>query len=251
MQAALTAAESGHEVILCEKNSRLGGSILCEDNVPFKKYLKKYIQQRERMIANAGIDLRLNTEVTPERARSFNANVIIAAIGAEAVKPDIPGIDGPNVIAAATAYEKPGMVKDTAVILGGGLVGSELAIYLASLGKKACIVEMADSLNFSGNHLHGSAITAQVQIDSIDVHLKTKAKRIDEGGVWCDTPQGEQYIKGGSVVYAVGYKPLNNKAAAFYDCAEHFHPLGDCVLVQNIGEATAAAMTIASDIGRY
>ena len=53
MQAALTAAENGHEVILCEKSGRLGGRIRCEENVPFKKHLKRYIEQRERLLAKA------------------------------------------------------------------------------------------------------------------------------------------------------------------------------------------------------
>ena len=37
MQAALTAAERGHEVILCEKSDRLGGVLRCEERVPFKR----------------------------------------------------------------------------------------------------------------------------------------------------------------------------------------------------------------------
>ena len=41
MQAALTAAERGHEVILCEKAGRLGGALRCEEQVPFKRLLRR------------------------------------------------------------------------------------------------------------------------------------------------------------------------------------------------------------------
>jgi pyruvate/2-oxoglutarate dehydrogenase complex dihydrolipoamide dehydrogenase (E3) component len=136
MQAALTAAENGHEVILCEKRERLGGAIRCEEDVPFKKHLKEYIAQRERLIAKAGIEVRLSTEVTPDYARSLNADVIVAALGAAPVKPAIDGMDGENVIAAEDAYASPGKVGRTAVIIGAGLVGTELAIYLHMLGRR-------------------------------------------------------------------------------------------------------------------
>ena len=87
------------------------------------------------------MELRLNTAVTPEYARSVGADVIIAALGAVPVKPDIPGIEGNNVLGAETAYADPGRVGMTAVILGAGLVGMELAIYLSMLGKKVRIIE--------------------------------------------------------------------------------------------------------------
>jgi NADPH-dependent 2,4-dienoyl-CoA reductase/sulfur reductase-like enzyme len=87
MQAALTAAKYGHEVILCENSGRLGGKLLCEEKVPFKVHLKQYIEIQAHLISKAAIDLRLNTEVTPEYAKSVGADVIIAAIGS---KPEVP-----------------------------------------------------------------------------------------------------------------------------------------------------------------
>jgi len=110
MQAALTAVQNGHDVILCEKSSRLGGSIRCEENVSFKNHLKEYIEQREQLIAKSAIDLRLNTEISPEYAKSIDADVIIAALGAIPIKPAIPGIDGENVMGAEEDYSEPELV---------------------------------------------------------------------------------------------------------------------------------------------
>ena len=94
MQAALTCAERGHEVILCEKGDRLGGTLLCEEKVPFKKHMMEYLQLQERnVMKNPRIDVRLNTEVTPESARSMGADAIICSIGAAPVVPAIPGIE--------------------------------------------------------------------------------------------------------------------------------------------------------------
>ena len=251
MQAALTASQNGHDVILCEKDGRLGGSIRCEENVPFKKHLREYIEQRERLIAKSEIDLRLNTEVTPEYARNVGADVIIAALGSSPVKPSIPGIDGANVMGAGEAFAQPHLVRDSAVIIGGGMVGMELAIYLNSLGKKARVVEMAEKFVPGRNNLHGNAIISKLNEEGIEANFSAKAYSIDESGVWCETPEGERYFDAGAVIYATGQQPLTEETTALYDCARQFYPLGDCVIPGTIGEATSAAMTIARNIGRF
>ena len=136
MQAALTCAERGHDVVLCEKTGRLGGTLLCEENVPFKQNLAKYLDRQAEKAAKAGVDIRLETEVTPEYAAKEGADVLIAALGARPVKPPIPGLDGGNVLSAEEAYENPEKVGNSVVIIGAGLSGVELAIYLTSLGRK-------------------------------------------------------------------------------------------------------------------
>ena len=148
MQAALTAAERGHKVVLCEKNDRLGGVLRCEEQVPFKRLLARYLDYQERMIKRAPIDVRLGTEVTPGLADMSGAEVIIAALGAREAVPPIPGIDGANVLGAEEAYMLPGKTGaagSKVIILGGGLVGIELAIFLSSLGRKVTIIEMMEN----------------------------------------------------------------------------------------------------------
>ena len=251
MQAALTAAENGHKVILCEKSGRLGGHIRCEENVPFKKHLREYIEQRERWIARAGIEVRLNTEVTPVYARSVGADAIIAALGARPVKPKIEGIDGANVMVADDAYISPDKVGETAVILGAGLVGTELAIYLNSLGKKVCVVEMDGKLNPGSNDLHGAAVSIKLGEEGIPVHFNTKAVKIDSKGVECESADGPVRYDADTVIYAVGQKALTEETMALYDCAPRFYPIADCVIPRNIGDATLTGMSVARDIGRY
>ncbi len=251
MEAAITAAKNGHDVVLCEKGSRLGGHIRCEENVPFKKNLAAYIARQERLIAAAdNIEVRLDTPVTPEYARAQGADVIIAALGARAVTPAIPGVDGKNVLPAAVAYAEPEKVGRRAVILGGGLVGMELAIYLDSLGREVEVVEMADKFAPFPNALHGDAVSIQLRRRGIKTHFREKAVAIDAGGVRTETPEGEKYREGDTVIIAAGEKPLSEEAAALYDCAPRFLPIGDCVVVGNISDATLAARTVAQDIGR-
>ena len=66
MEAAIECAAAGHEVILCEKTDKLGGTLLCEKKVPFKDKLGRYIKRQIRLVERSGAEVRMNTEVTTE-----------------------------------------------------------------------------------------------------------------------------------------------------------------------------------------
>ena len=284
MQAALTATERGHEVVLCEKTGQLGGALRCEREVPFKQNLQKYLDRQSALIGAAGIDLRLNTEVTPALAAEIKPDVIIAAFGARPVKPVIPGINGSHVLSAEAAYLHAEQVGRRAVILGGGLSGIELAIYLSGLGKKVTVLEMSDSLNFSGNVVHSMAVYNEIRRLNIEVITSTKAIEITVAGVIgeyvgaefspapiCPTIQQgilqsvitginkavpldlgtKKLYEADTIIYALGQAPLREEASEIRGCATQFFQLGDCVEPKNIYAATSTAYTIARDIGCY
>ena len=251
MQAALTCAERGHDVILCEKTGELGGTILCERGVPFKHRLDLYLKRQSAAVQRAGIDLRLNTEVTPDYAERVGADVIIAATGARPVKPPIPGIDGENVLGAEYAYTHTDEVGQNVCILGAGLVGLELAIYLAMLGRSVQVVEMAPEINDGGNFLHAIGLRVELKKRQVLVDLNTKAMEIRPDGVLCQKPEGETFFPADTVIYAVGQRSESEAALALRNCAQEFYQLGDCLSPKNITNATGAAFQIARDIGRY
>lgn len=250
MQAALTCAEQGHDVILCEKSGKLGGAISCETGVPFKKKLDMYLASQARAVEKAGIDLRLNTEVTADYAVSASADVIIAATGARPIVPNIPGINGENVLGAEQAYRHPEKVGSNAVIIGAGLVGLELAMYLSLLGKTAGVIEMTDQVNDGGNMLHSNALMIQLKDRQIAVDFNTAASEITDKGVLSRTEDGDKFYEADTVIYAVGQKPLQDEALALQFGAPEFYMVGDCVTPANIAAATGQAYQIAINIGR-
>ncbi|MDO4311834.1 MAG: NAD(P)/FAD-dependent oxidoreductase [Eubacteriales bacterium] len=250
MEAALTCEKRGHEVILCEKSERLGGALRCEEKVPFKWRLSEYLDGQERAIKNSSIELHLNTEVTPEYAKSVNADVIIAALGARPVKPPIPGIDGENVMCAEEAYVEPEKTKDSVVILGAGLVGVELGVFLAGMGKKVSIVEMSDHINDGGQTHHLKGLKVEVKKRGIRIHFSTKAEEITKDGIRCSSDGKELFVEGETVIYAVGQRPLREEGTALAYCAPEFYPIGDCITPKTIMNATSQAYYTARNIGR-
>ena len=249
MQAALTCAERGHDVILCEKSDKLGGVLRCEENVPFKKKLAAYLDRQAANVVKAGVDIRLNTDVTPEYVKAEGAEVLIAALGARAAIPPIPGLeDGKNVISAEEAYINPEKTGNSVVILGAGLVGTELAIYLGMLGRSVTIIEMLDEINHGGNHLHVRALNVELAKYSVDMNFSTKAAEITNDGVRCISPDGEKLIKADSVVYATGQRPLWEEVEQLSQSAPDFFIVGDCIASRNITNATSTAFTVARSI---
>jgi pyruvate/2-oxoglutarate dehydrogenase complex dihydrolipoamide dehydrogenase (E3) component len=250
MQAALTARERGHEVILCEKTGSLGGTLRCEDGVPFKQHLSEYLERQAEAVAKAGVDIRLNTPVTPELAERIKPDVMIAALGARPVKPGIKGIDLGHVFSAEDIYYHPENAGRRVIVLGGGLVGTELSIYLAMQGRDVTIIEKLPMLSDGGNILQGVAIGEEIKRLGIRVSLGTSVTEITEEGVVCENSNGAMTIAADTVIYAVGQRPLREDADALRFCAPEFYQLGDCLTPKNIAEATKAAYHIVRDIGR-
>ncbi|MBR4232147.1 MAG: FAD-dependent oxidoreductase [Oscillospiraceae bacterium] len=250
MQAALTCAQRGHEVILCEKEAQLGGILRCEDKVPFKKRLAAYMDRQELLLNRAGVEIRKNVTVTPEYAKTIGADAIVAALGATPIKPPIPGIDGKNVLSSDYVYVHPEEVGENVVILGGGLVGTELSIYLSMLGKKATVIEMLPQMNDGGNAGQQNAVQVEMQRLGAKLDCNTKALEITDKGLRAENPDGEIFYEADTVIYAVGLKPRFEEANAFYDCAPDFHQIGDCVAAKNIQCATMAGFTAARMIGK-
>jgi 2,4-dienoyl-CoA reductase-like NADH-dependent reductase (Old Yellow Enzyme family)/thioredoxin reductase len=250
MQAALTAVGRGHRVILCEKSDKLGGTLRCEKDVPFKQKLSLYLDLQAKRVSDAGIEVRLGTAVTPELAESVAPDVIIAALGAAPVKPNISGIDGENVFGAEEIYEDAAKAGPRVVILGGGLVGTELAIYLTQRGHSVKIIEMLPELSDGGNQLHGLALDVKLRELGIEVFLSTKALKITGSNITAEKDGERVHFEADTVIYAVGQRPRSADADALRFCAPEFYQLGDCLTPKNIRAATQAAHFAALNIGR-
>ena len=248
MQAAIACADRGHKVILCEKNDKLGGALTCEENVPFKKKIRDYLRYQRREVARRDVDVRLNTPVTPQLASSLRPDVVLAALGARPTVPPIPGIRGGNVLMAEYAYTHEGEVGQKVVVLGGGLVGVELAIHLAGLGRSVTIAEMLPMLNNGGNILHQNALDVEIKARKIALFLGTRVEGIEETGVRASKDGQALFLEADTVICAVGQTALREEAEELRFCAPEFYVLGDATTPKNILQATAMADAIAKNI---
>jgi 2,4-dienoyl-CoA reductase-like NADH-dependent reductase (Old Yellow Enzyme family)/thioredoxin reductase len=249
MQAAITASERGHQVTLCEKSSSLGGVLVSIENVPFKDDVVRFRKHLEYLVQASGTVVMLNTEVTPEFVASQNPEVLIAAVGAEAIVPDIPGIRSDKVVTVNDLHKPGTKIGKKVVVMGGGLAGCEEAIYMAMQGKDVTLVEMLDDYARDANEFIKLALVAEFRRYNIKAMTNTKGKAVEQNGLLCTSSEGmEALLKADTIVCAVGQKALTPVVDQLRSTAPEFYFIGDCVKPQKITEAVAAGYDAAMDL---
>ena len=248
MEAAITAAERGHDVTLYEKGDALGGQLLAERWIPFKEDMYNFVKVLEGRLARAGVKVVLGTELTPEQAAALEPNVIVSAIGATPIVPPIPGIDGPNVAGLAALHGPEPAVGQRVVILGGGLVGSECAIYLNGLGRDVTVVEMRDDWAADAYFMHKNAMIRAMRGTGIKIELNTTAKAVTDEGLVCDGPNGEVLFEADTILLAAGFRSDREKANGFLNAAPRVFETGDCIRPGRVVDAVTTGYFRALDI---
>lgn len=249
LEAAITAAKRGHDVTLYERTDRLGGMLNAASVPDFKKDLVKYVECLGNRAISVGVKIQTNTEVTPELARSFEADVIIAAVGGEPIVPRIKGIDKPNVIMAHEAETNPDKLGEQLIVLGGGLVGCEAAIFFAQKGHNVSIVEMRDGYALDAPYRHRCGLVAEIERLGIQIYTSATGKEIRDDGLLCTKPGGEElFIPANRIICAVGVKPHRNEAEELRELAPEYYAIGDCVRPRQIVDAVTEGHYIAMDL---
>lgn len=237
LKAAVTAAQRGHQVVLCEKTDALGGILKSEQAIPFKHEMYELGLTLERQARAEGVDIRLNTAVTPDYVEQEAPDALILAVGSTPIVPPLPGIDGDNVVVVNDYYKNRDKVKDTVVVLGGGLAGCECAVHLAQEGKQVHLVEMRDTLAPDCNIRHRPILMKMID-ELVTVHLGHAGVEVTPEGLVCKAPDGSQVlIPGQTVVCAVGQRANRADAQALHTAAPFVREVGDCIRPANITKA--------------
>lgn len=254
MQAALTASERGHQVILCEKEDCLGGLLRDIEKESFKGRIRQYRQYMERMIGKSAVDVRLNTEVTPKLIAALRPDVVIAAVGGHPIIPPIKGIE--KAVQIVDYYRNQPEIGENVLVLGGGFAGVECAIGLALDGKKAAIVEMSDALASGPNTpypgtgaMQIDALWTNIHRNNVQVMLNTKCVEITDEGMICEDKEGNRsLLKADKVIAATGIAPNEQVVDALRDCVIDFIWVGDCyqpgLIRTGVCQAYDAAMNL-------
>ena len=248
LYAAYTAARRGHRVILCEKGSEVGGILKGEQALPFKHEMYELAGTYKLLAERAGVEIRLNTEVTPEYVEQEAPDALIVAIGSRPLVPPIPGLNGDNVIVVNDYYKHVDEVSDDVVVFGGGLAGCEIAVHLGMQGKTVHIVEMRDKLAPDANVRHRPLLLREID-KYVTVHTSCKGKEVRKDGILCEDMEGKEVlIPGKTVICALGQRSRSDEAAALMDSAPFVRVIGDASRVSTITNAVYWGYHAALDI---
>lgn len=237
LYAAYTAARRGHQVILCEKDSALGGILKSEQAIPFKKEMYQLAGTYALLAEKAGVEIRLNTEITKDYAEKEDADALIIAVGSVPLIPPIPGLDGENVVVVNHYYEEKDRVTNDVVVFGGGLAGCECAVHLGMEGKRVHLVEMRDELAPDANIRHRPLLLNEVA-KYVTVHTGYKGNKVTKQGIYCEDREGkEQFVPGTTVICALGQRSRTNEVNELRDGAPYTAVIGDAAKVSTITNA--------------
>lgn len=230
MRSALFLADRGHRVTIFEAESQLGGAIRHADYVDFKWTLRDYKNYLIFQVKKKGINVVLNTRVTPDMIQD-RYDVVIAAVGAQPIMPKLPGVEGDNVMVATEAIMHSEKVGSRVVVIGGGEVGVETGMFLAQQGRDVTVIEMRDELAADTTFIHYRSMfqAAWEAIPSFHYVLNATAKEISASQVvYTDQGGQEHTLPADTVVLSVGMRAKSDEALSFYGAAPRFYMIGDC-----------------------
>ncbi len=249
MEAARIASLRGHHVTLVEKRDKLGGNLTVATVPPLKQPdIGKVISYLSRQVELCGVQVKLNQEATPEFIAQSKPDAVIVATGASALIPDIPGVEGKNVVTALDVLTGAKETGERVVIIGGGMIGCETAEFLAEKGNKVTILEMLDRIGNDITPSYRWVVMLRLKKAGIRMESGAKAEEINSQGVRASRSGCSELFQGDTVVLAAGLKSNDQLFRRLQGKVAEVYSIGDCVEPRRITEAIQSGFAVARQI---
>ncbi len=275
---AAIAAGRGHRVSLCEKEPHMGGQIAWAADATHKRDFHYIIDYYEEVLKNRGVDVRLGVPVTPELVRAEQPDLVVVATGAAPFKPPVPAVDLPHVVQAWDVLKGTKHTGTNVVVVGGGSVGLETALFLASKGtisahqlyfltlhqaesqemlqhlvtkglKKVTVIEMAPRMGQDIGMSTRWVLLKDLRTRGVSLITGAKMKDITpECIVYTDSAGAEVTIPCDTVVLAMGSRSEASLAETLKDTGVEVLKIGDAAKVGRIGEAVEAGFALGCQV---
>lgn len=248
-EAARVLAIRGHEPVVYEMSGRLGGNLIPGGAPEFKEDDLALAAWYTNELKRLHVEVHLNEKVTSEKILASGCDTVIIATGS---KPKVFSLgDDDKVFTAAQVLLKEKDCGNSTVVVGGGLVGCETALWLAQHGKKVTIVEAMDKLMAVNGPLcaaNHEMLEALIPFNNIDVYTNSKVEGYQDGKLTVKCGEETKEIACDSVILAVGYKEENELYKQLEFEVPEIYLLGDAKKVSNIMYAIWDAFEVANHI---
>lgn len=276
MEAARTLAQRGHDVTLYEKSLRLGGQLNLATIPPGRGEFAKAVKWLSNELYRVGVKVELGKEIDAEAVKKQKPDAVVVATGALPLWPEIAGIEGSNVVGAWEVLEDRAALGKKVVVIGGGAVGMETALFIAkqgpmtpeiavflalggaldaetavkmtTKGPQVTILEMLPRIGQDMGPTTSSSVRFALKQHDVKVVTKAVARRITEEGVVYEREGKEEMVEADTVVIATGAKPEKGLYDALFASLPEVYQIGDCVKARTACEAIEEGALIARRI---
>ena len=251
MEAARTAAMRGHKVSLYEKNEKLGGNLIPGGSHGFKEEVKELNAWYQNELNSLPVEIHTGEAVTAGQLCDMGADVIILAAGSVPVTPNVPGMDDEKVLGCMEAFAHPEKVGQKVVVIGGGLVGCEMALDYAQAGKEVTVVEALPKILSAGIPSpipNGQMIPDLFEYHHVNVLENHRLSSVEDGKVVLESDGQKKTLDADSVVIAVGFRPVPSMAQELSGCGAVVYEIGDGQKVSTILHAVWDGYEVGNNI---
>lgn len=248
-EAARVLAERGHEPVLYEASERLGGNLLPGGAPAFKEDDLQLVKWYENELERLRVPVYLNTRVTKEMVLESDCDAVIVATGS---RPKMFSLgDDEKVYCAEQVLMNQKDPGDRVVVVGGGLVGCEMALDLAQKGKKVTILEALSKIMAVNGPIcsaNKEMLEELLPFHGVDIICNAKVTGFKDGAVSYEADGKAEKLDADSVILSVGYRSADELYHELeFDVAD-LYLLGDAGKVSNIMYAIWDAFEVANHI---
>lgn len=239
VEFARIASQRGHQVCIYEKTGELMGH-LNEACVPdFKDDLKRLIAWYKRQISKSDVSIVYDTIINADIVEEKNPDVVVIATGSSFHLPPVPGINMQNVSTCCELLRGTKKAFGSVVVIGGGLEGSETALWLANQGYDVTIVEMqSDIIGTSLCRCNSTMLRGKLQENGVKLITSAKLVKVtSEGIVIVDSNKDLREVLCQTVVMATGVKANGELYDDLISKRPHVYNIGDCKQPRKIHDA--------------
>ena len=240
--------------MLAEKKQELGGQLIPASKAPFKYHDRELVRWMEQELEKRRIPILRGKDVDEAFIKAHSPEIMVLATGAEPAIPPIAGLmDNPNTYVASELLEIPQAAGKRVLVIGGGLVGIEIAVWLAETGKQVTVVERESEIVKGGYRndidmckgllsLYQAKIITSACVTSVQEHRDGSTCAVIEG------VDGRQKIVVDTIVVATGATGKRELYRTALQLGIDASLIGDCRKVQNVYYAVRDAFEIASSV---
>jgi 2-enoate reductase len=238
--AALLASRRGHYVTLLEKGTELGGLLIAGSRPPFKADVLGLLSYLRKEIADSNVEARLGEEITPRKIREFAPDALVVAIGASPIIPKINCLEEIRTLSVTEALLNPERVGRKPVILGGGITGCEVALYLAQQKRDVTIVEKLPGLMGLEEVGYGyttAVLTRMLRESGVRACLNSEVLEVTPSTALITFGGMEIEVEADTLVLSTGLKPDQNLVDPLVSGCSESYVIGDCASPGRIFDA--------------